>query len=174
MQQADLYSKPPEYTIDSSSLMAMFNDEPWTSKKTTPGLWERVSELIRMGIIISHLEVLAEIKKDGKKGEELFNWANSNKAVFKMHDDSNEGNVIRAMSTKYRTFVNNFGKASDAYADPWLIAQAKCLRIRIISQETMSGSIRKPKLPNVCTDPTFNINCIGLWELAKELGWIFR
>lgn len=124
MQQGDLYSKPAEYTIDSSSLMAMFNDEPGTSKKVIPGLWERVSQLIGEGIIISHAEVLVEIKKDGKKGEELFNWANANKHVFKAHDEHPEGAVIKGMSSRYRAFVNNYGKPSDAYADPWLIAQA--------------------------------------------------
>jgi hypothetical protein len=50
--------------------MAPFNDEPWTSKKTTPGLWERIAALIEDGTIVSHAQVLAEIKKDGTKGEE--------------------------------------------------------------------------------------------------------
>jgi hypothetical protein len=174
MQQDNLFSKPAKYTIDSCSLMAMFNDEPWTSKKTTPGLWERVCALIGEGIIISHAEVLAEIKKEGTKGEDLFNWANANTHVFKPHDVSAEGAVIRAMSTKYKRFVNNYGKPNSAYADPWLIAQAKCKGLKIISQERAGGSLRKPKLPNVCADTIFDIKCLDLWELANEQMWIFR
>jgi hypothetical protein len=174
MQQDDLFSKPAEYTIDSCSLMAMFNDEPWTSKKTTPGLWERVCALISEGVIISHAEVLAEIKKDGAKGEELFNWANANAHIFKPHDARAEGAIIHAMSTKYKDFVNNYGKPNNVHADPWLIAQAKCNGLRIISQETPSGNPQKPKLPNVCADTSLNVECLNLWALATEHKWVFR
>jgi hypothetical protein len=172
--QDELFTKPPEYTIDSCSLMAMFNDEPWTSKRTTPGLWERVSELIAVGTIISHAEVLAEIRKDGKKGEELFNWANANSTIFKPHDAQGEGAIIRSMSTKYKGFVNNYGKPSEAHADPWLVAQAKRRNLKIISQEKPGGNPRAPKLPNVCSDLEFSIKCLDLWELVGERGWVFR
>jgi hypothetical protein len=174
MQQDSLFSKPAEYTIDSCALMAMFNDEPWTSKKTTPGLWERISGLIADGTIISHAEVLAEIKKDGQKGEELFNWANTNAIVFKAHEIDAEGAIIRSMSKKYKAFVSNYGKAADVYADPWLIAQAKNQRLKIITQETRSGNSNKPKLPNVCDDSVFGIRCLDLLELTAERQWTFR
>src|ERR1039458_10050761 len=122
MQQDNLFAKPAEYTIDSCSLMAMFNDESWTSKKTTPGLWERIAGLIADGVIVSHAEVLGEIKKDGKKGEELFNWANANTRVFKAHEIDTEGAIIRSMSMKYSHFVANYGKATDVYE----IGRASC------------------------------------------------
>lgn len=174
MQQDSLFIKPAEYTIDSCSLMAMFNDEPWTSKKTTPGLWERVSRLISDDVIISHAEVLAEIKKDGQKGEELFNWANANPHVFKAYAIDTEGPIIRSMSAKYNAFVSNYGKATGAYADPWLIAQAKIRGIRIITQERRSGNPKTPKLPNVCDDHAYGIKCVDLLELTTERGWAFR
>jgi hypothetical protein len=174
MQQDDLFSEPPIYTIDSCALMAMFNDELWTSKRTTPGLWNRVATLIADGTIISHAEVLAEIKTDGIKGEELFTWANAHKAVFKAHDTHSEGDLIRSMSAKYRDFVNNYGKARDVYADPWLIAQAKTLSLKIISQETSSGNPRTPKLPNVCSDPAFRVPCLNLFQLSRDMDWKFH
>lgn len=173
MEQTKLFSKVAEYTIDSCSLMAMFNDEPWTSKKVTAGLWERISRLISEGVIISHAEVLAEIKKDGAKGEELFSWANANVKVFKPHDEE-EGRIIATMSGRYGRFVNNYGKPIDTYADPWLIAQAKRRRLKIISQETRSGNPKTPKLPNVADDPQYGIKCLNLWELANERQWQFR
>jgi hypothetical protein len=174
MPQDDLFSKPAEYTIDSCALMAIFNDESWTSKKITPGLWERISALIVEGVIISHAEVLAEIKTDGKKGEELFNWAHSNTSIFKPHDIDIEGMLIRNLSGKYKSFVNNFGKPTSDYADPWLIAQAKNKRLKIITQETRGGNPKVPKLPNVCDDPAFSIRCLNLLELTTERGWSFR
>jgi hypothetical protein len=78
------------------------------------------------------------------------------------------------MSTKYKEFVNNYGKPNSAYADPWLIAQARCKGLRIISQETPSGNPKKPKLPNVCADTSLNVKCLNLWALATEHKWVFR
>lgn len=173
MEQPGLFTKSAEYTIDSSALMAMFNDEPWTSKKVNAGLWERIADLINEGVIISHAEVLAEIKKDGVKGEELFNWAHSNVAIFKPHDEE-EGKIIGTMSGHYGEFVNNYGKPSDAHADPWLIAQAKTRGLKIISQETPSGNPKTPKLPNVARDPQYGVPVLDLWRLANERGWQFR
>jgi|SRR5882762_6179503 len=174
MQQDDLFSKPAEYTIDSCALMAMFNDESWESKKVTPGLWERISTLIAEGVIISHAEVLAEIRTDGQKGEELYNWAHANAYIFKAHEIDIEGALIRAMSKKYKTFVNNYGKATNVYADPWLVAQAKHKSLKIITQENRSGNPKTAKLPNVCNDPDFNIGCLNLLQLTTERSWSFR
>lgn len=172
--QDSLFLKPAEYTIDSSSLMEIFNDTPWTSKKEIPGLWERLLDLIETGIVISHAEVLAEIKKDGENGEELYGWAQEHKDIFKPHDEYNEGAVIRSMSQRYKAFVNQ--KIGDAHADPWLIAQAKIMGLTIITQETLSGSPlpQRARIPNVCGDSAFSVKCVNLWALTKERGWTFR
>lgn len=172
----DLFSKPAVYTIDSSSLMAIFSDTPWVSKNTNAGLWDRIQMMINEGIIVSHVEVLAEIKKDGKKGEELFDWAHSHEYVFKKYEENLEGQIIRNMSARYKQFVNNGGKPSEAHADPWLIAQAKRRKLVIISEETLSGSAdpARWKLPNVCADPSFGVQCINLWALTQQQNWKFR
>ena len=59
----ELFLKSPEYTIDSSSLMDIFGDTAWISKKTNQGLWEKVLDLIEQGIIISHAEVSRKLRK---------------------------------------------------------------------------------------------------------------
>src|SRR6266571_2002237 len=129
----DLFSKPPRYTIDSSCLMDIFADEKMVSKNITPGLWINIETLIRDGSIISHITVLAEIQKEGKKGEELYNWAHANEGIFQDYNWESEGRIIRAMSPKYSAFVNS--KMSDIYADPWLVAQAKDRGLTLITEE---------------------------------------
>lgn len=171
----DLFAEQPEYTIDSDALMSMFSDNsPWISKKDNPSLWMRIEELINKGIIISHIEVLKEIKKDGQKGEELFNWAQNNKTVFKDYNVEKEGPIIGQMSPKYNDFVND--KVSTEHADPWLIAQAKVQNLTIISQETYYNGpiIGRSKLPNVCNAPLFNVRCVDLWEFIKTRKWAIQ
>lgn len=166
--------KLAEYTIDSCSLMEIFDDSSWVSKKVTPGLWLRISELISEGIIISHMEVLLEIKKEDGKGEELYEWAQNNRHIFKAHDEYAEGKVIRSMSEKFKDFVN--GKINSVHADPWLVAQARRGGLKIISEEFFSNS-PNPKnwaIPNVCIDPVFGVKCVNLLELTKERNWTFK
>lgn len=171
--QGNLFKKPPKYVIDSSSLMDIFGDTPWISKEVNPGLWQTIEAMIKTGEIISHAEVLAEIKKDGVKGEELFAWANTNHEVFRIHDIVQEGLVIRGMTQKYKAFVNN--KINSVHADPWIIAQAKVQGLTLITEELFSSSPNpeKIKIPNVCKDPDFNVPCINLWGLTMEQGWKF-
>jgi len=170
----NLFSEPPQYTIDSSSLMDIFGDEKMVSKNVTPGLWENIIILINNGIIISHIEVLQEIKKDSTKGEELYSWAHKTRNFFKDYNWTAEGRVIRAMSTKYANFVN--AKTNHIHADPWLVAQAKHRGIKLITEETFSNSsdVKKHRLPNICADPVFNVGCINLLNLIKEQNWQFH
>jgi hypothetical protein len=171
--QDDLFLKPAQYTIDASSLIDIFGREKVISKEYMPGLWERMQVLINDGVIISHAEVLREIKKEGSKGEELFEWAHGNETVFRDYEWTAEGAVIRTMSPKYAAFVN--AKTSDIHADPWLVAQAKCRSITVITEEKVSGSSdpRRHKLPNVCRDPQFAVGCIDLLGLIREQHWKF-
>lgn len=78
------------------------------------------------------------------------------------------------MSPKYAVFVN--AKTGPTHADPWLIAQAKCRNLTIISEEKLRNTsvVANYKLPNVCSDPLFNVPCMDLLGLVKEHGWKFR
>ena len=169
----DLFSAPPRYTIDTCSLIDMFSDEKMVSRNITPGLWKNVEAQIEQGVMISHIEVLYEIKRDGKRGEELYEWAHAHENMFKDYEWNAEGRIIRAMSPKYAAFVNQ--KVSNVHADPWLVAQAKSRGLTVISEEKKSGSLdpRRHKLPNVCDDPVFAVRCIDLIRLIKEQGWKF-
>lgn len=170
----DLFSKPPKYTIDTSALIEIFDGAGLAAKKYTPGLWDKILVLINDGTIISHIEVLQEIRKDKSRGEELYDWAQANKFIFKDYDVVNEGPIIRSMSAKYKAFVN--AKIKSVHADPWLIGQAKCKNIKIISEETWSNSsnFNNYRLPNVCADPLFNIGCLNLVGLTGEQNWTFK
>ena len=172
--EGDLWSKQPRYTIDSCSLIDIFGSEKMASKNITLGLWKKILELIDQGIIISHIEVFHEIKKEGTRGEELYDWTHANTVIFKDYDWALEGSIIRTMSPKYDAFVN--AKVGSIHADPWLVAQAKNRNLVLITEEKFSTSpnVQKHKLPNVCGDPLFNVRCIDLIGLIKEQDWKFQ
>lgn len=164
-----LFSKPPEYTIDTCCFFEIFRDNGRHTKASYPTLWKDICELISQGIIISHIEVFKEIEP----GDELHTWAAKNKNVFSDYVIPAESSVIASMTTKYKDFVN--AKVKSVHADPWLIAQAKTQNLKIITEELLTtGSVPKPKsmrIPDVCADPILNIPCINLLGLIKERGW---
>src|ERR1039457_5008819 len=170
----DLFSKPPKYTIDTSSLIDIFGTESLVSRNYVPGVWENILALIDEGVVISHIEVFREITKTNTRGEALYDWAHSNDTCFKDYDWVEEGKIIRLMSPRYTAFVN--GKDSSVHADPWLVAQAKRLGLTVITEEKLSASANpaRHRIPNVCGDPMFGVACTNLLGLIKEQGWTFK
>ena len=173
--QGELHSGVAVYTIDSDALMEIFSDNSPFSKTVMTGLWDRILEQIAKERIISHKEVHLEIKTDGIRGLELFDWAQANKHVFKDHDWDDESAVIKLMSPRYSAFVDG-DKSSAEHADPWLVAQAKCRGLTVITQENRSNSphIERYKIPNICADPLFGVDCLDLLGLIKKEGWRFK
>lgn len=172
----DTDNPSPEWPLFKRSSVAAFQRSvtKMVSKNITPGLWKNVEAQIDQGVIISHIEVLREIKSDGAKGEELYEWAHAHENMFKDYEWDAEGRIIRLMSPRYGTFVND--KVSNVHADPWLVAQAKSRGLTVISEEKRSRSAdpRKHKLPNVCDDGLFAVRGIDLIGLVKEQGWKFN
>lgn len=156
-------SSTPLYTIDMDSLVVMFRDEGVYSKKYF-GLWNKVSELISKGEIISHIEVFQEIT-DGN-ADELSIWSKSNKKIFKDYDLKNETEIIEKIAAKFPNFIQQ--KKQKHNADPWIVAQAKFNNLIIITQESPQGI---NKIPNVAKN--FGVDTVDLFGLIKKNNWNF-
>ena len=53
-------------------------------------------------------------------------------------------------------------------ADPWIIASAKVLGRKVVTQETPGGAnTRKVKIPDVCA--AMGVECINSFEMLDEL-----
>ncbi|HYV19474.1 MAG TPA: DUF4411 family protein [Verrucomicrobiae bacterium] len=163
----------PVYTIDADALMVMFDPDEALFRGHV-GLWGRSESEIEVGRVVSHVEVLNEIRKDSRKGQDLYEWAHGHKHIFKDYDWECEARVIKMMSPKLRGFVDG-GKIKPTNADPWLIAQAKCLGLTLVSQEkpTLGTGAIIQKIPNVCADPIFKVECINLVGMIRKEGWRF-
>lgn len=171
--EGDLFSKPARYTIDTSSLIDIFGTEKMVSREFVPGLWKKISEWLEDGSMISHVEVLKEIRKDGRRGDALYEWAQAHSDVFKDYDWTREGRVIRGMSPMYEKFVD--AKIGAHHADPWLVAQAKVRGLILVSEEKRYNGLEtaRAKIPNVCEDAAFAVKCIDLTGLVRDEGWTF-
>ncbi|GAB3993935.1 hypothetical protein GCM10029992_06910 [Glycomyces albus] len=53
-------------------------------------------------------------------------------------------------------------------ADFFLIAQAKGLSAKVVSQEQPSNSKRRIKIPNICE--TFRVKCVNTYQMLRDEG----
>lgn len=56
-------------------------------------------------------------------------------------------------------------------ADPFVIALAIARDGVVMTEETLSGSLDKPRIPNVCA--ALDIRCLSLVEFVREQNWTF-
>jgi len=154
----------PKYTIDLDSLVKLFRDDSVYSKKHFKTLWEKISNLIDNGVIISHADVLEEIK-DGYK-DDLYHWAHINKNIFQSYNIPHESAIISNIGDKFPTFLTQ-NKEKPNNADPWLVAQAIISDLIIITEEKR---MRERSLPRVCLE--YKVKHIDVFGLIKENNWI--
>ena len=159
----------PKYTMDLDSFVKIFRDEGAYTKKHFRTLSDKVSNLLIGGIIISHIEVFKEIedgyKESGRK-DELYEWAKSNKNIFKDYNLPDETFKIKEVGDKFPMFTYQ-NKEKPNHADPWLVAQAMINNLTLITEEKKMGN---SGIPKICID--FKVRYIDLFGLIKENGWV--
>jgi protein associated with RNAse G/E len=150
------------YTIDTCSLIAGWRNYP---PDIFPGLWEHLAELSSKGTLHSTEEVLIELKKND---DDLLGWAKSQSGLFTPVDENIQVEVLKVLKdhpTLYDIEKNKSG------ADPFVIAHALQNGYTVITEEKKTGSLSKPKIPNVCE--YYGIRYINLINLLREQGLKF-
>lgn len=150
------------YIIDASSLITPMNLRyPPAVFKT---LWDKMSDSLADGTIISSEVVLVELEKGS---DDLVKWAKKYKNAFQPVT-SEEAEEMAKILTKYPKLVDaTLGAES---ADPYLIAKAKMGGdfFTLVSEESKT----KPnKIPYVCK--LEGVKCIDFITMLKELTWEF-
>lgn len=158
------------YCIDTSS---------WIDAKTIypinnfPSLWDKLNALVTNKQIISPHEVYDELKQ---KDDEVFNWVNKRKQIFKVLDEEQVA-VAKEIMTGFRGLIDEQKEIPDA--DPFVIALAivesknlalmgeKCL---VVTGEK-PRSTNRPKIPDVCI--SYGIEYLNITSLVSREGWIF-
>lgn len=164
------------YCVDTSSLVNVQRTYPLA---VFPGLWERMSELAGEGRLAAPREVFNELERGGD--DEIFQWARSNRPMFRDPDDE--------QIQLAKTIVNDpkFGRLFDIDsetpdADPFVIALASVEQRRVsifpqkwivVTDESRVQPGTKPRIPDVCNDPRYQLECIRILDMFRREGWEF-
>lgn len=147
----------PRYVFDANIFINLQQRQPID---IYPSVWEKVSELMENGIIISSHEVYEEIIVGN---DELASWVKSRETSFVLSDEQIQQSV-RDILKQHRGLVEG-GKKKNT-ADPFVIAVAKVYGGKVVTNEAFAGGHNPPKIPNVCL--AINIDCIDFVSFSGK------
>lgn len=145
------------YIIDTCSFVAITETYP---KDVFPGVWEKVDDMIEMGIILSADDVYEEL---ASKDDDLFAWAKQRNQIFLPLSDYIQDHAIEILDT-YANLIDI--KNNKSSADPFLIATAIHKAGTVVTEEDFSGGPNRSKIPDVCK--YYNVECINLLEMLRR------
>ncbi|MCY4400602.1 MAG: DUF4411 family protein [Gemmatimonadetes bacterium] len=152
------------FSIDTSAIL-----DGWTRyypREAFPGLWQHLGELIESG----HLRASEEVRYElAKKEDEALEWAERQDGLFVPIDDDIQDAVSAILSDHPRLIDTRRGRSG---ADPFVIALAKVWRCAVVTGERPSGSLKRPKIPDVCS--ALGVASMSLLDLIRQQGWVFR
>lgn len=152
------------FSIDTSAIL-----DGWRRhypREAFPGLWDHLEALIRSGDLRASDEVKHELEK---KDDDALAWALEQDRFFVPMDDDIQDAVSAILRDHPRLIDTRRGRSG---ADPFVIALAKVRGSAVITGETPSGSLNRPKIPDVCR--AIGVEPIGLLDLIRREGWVFR
>ena len=131
------------------------------------------------GRLASPKEALRELERGGE--DEIHEWAKNHESIFR-ELDSHQADAARKIinNPKYKELFDIDKEIPEA--DPFVIALAvvEQRKNRIIPEHWIvvadEGSKRpgkKPRIPDVCRDDDYQIECIRTLDMFEREGWQF-
>ncbi|MCA2979205.1 MAG: DUF4411 family protein [Myxococcaceae bacterium] len=153
------------YCFDTSAFIAA-----WVESypiDVTPRLWsELLPGLIAAGRLVTPKDVLLELEKKADTG--LHEWVEQSGSVVEL-DTPDLMESARIVNT-YRRLIEHKPKRSGA--DPIVIAVASARKAAVVTKEGLSGTLAKPKIPDVCKEE--KIPCLKLLDVFRKERWRFE
>lgn len=153
------------YCFDTSAFIAA-----WVESypiDVTPRLWtDLLPGLIKAGRLITPTDVLRELEKKADTG--LHEWVEQSGSVVELDtpDLTESARIVNA----YRRLIEHKPKRSGA--DPIVIAVASARKAAVVTKEGLSGTLVKPKIPDVCKEE--KIPCLKLLDVFRQERWRFE
>lgn len=160
----------PKYLVDANTMIEAAN--VYYTFKRVPGFWDWLAEQITGGVVGSASLVKDEIEFP----KELVEWVEEQEAKGFFIDVSSPEIQIQFRKIAAWVMAQNFKPEHQAKflngADPWIIAAAKVLKCKVVTQEVSGGNgTRKVKIPDVCN--AVGVECINTFAMTDELKGTF-
>lgn len=151
--QTDLFTEPPVYCIDTSSLIALRQSYPIDLFQP---IHTQFTELIKSGKIVVLDMVLEELKD---KETDTYNFVKGNSPKERLLKFEK---YILTTQQIVKTYYDGRGKAHNLKADPHIIACAKEEGLTVVTEELGSEDT---KIPFICSQE--KVKCINFIDLLR-------
>lgn len=152
------------YSFDTSSILNGRRD--LLPPGTFPTLWANIEEMIEAGGIRSIDLVLEELEK--REGDEIHGWAKTHPDLFLPLTQDVQQAVRDVLAAHPRLIGIGSGRSG---ADPFVIALAIVHNGTVVSEESASRNLAKPKIPDACD--ALDVPHLNLMGFVQERGWVF-
>jgi hypothetical protein len=151
------------YSFDTSSLLNGRRD--LLPPSVFRSVWENIETAIGDGDIRCVDVVRDELSK---RDDEVHSWAKTQNALFVPL----EAAIQRATSEVLRAHPKLMGRGGGRNAaDPFVIGLAIVRGGTVTTEETMSGNLQKPRIPDVCT--ALGVPCTNLVGFLLKQGYSY-
>jgi hypothetical protein len=111
-----------------------------------PTIWEKMNDAATTGTIYVVDEVAIELKR---KDDGAFQWIDARESIIVPIDEDIQ-RIVTEIMRKYPKLVDTRKRKSGC--DPWVIALAHARTLTVVTAERATGSLDRPKIPDVCGD----------------------
>ena len=101
-----------------------------------------------------------------RKDDGIYEWVRAREDMIVPVDAELQSHLSGIMA-KYPRLVDT--RKNRSGCDPWVIALARARSLTVVTGERSTGSLVRPKIPDVCKD--MNIPCIEIVDLFRKQGW---
>ena len=151
------------YSLDTSSPLNGRRD--LLPPGTFVTLWDNIELMIAVGDIQCVDEVRNEL---AKRDDVIHDWAKSQPELFVPLAADVQLAARDVLSVHPRLVGVGGGRNT---ADPFVIALARARNGVVVTEETLSGNISKPRIPDVCG--AMGVPWLNLVRFVQEQGWTF-
>lgn len=152
------------YSFDTSSLLNGQRD--LLPPQTFPTVWENIEEMIAAGTVRAIDLVREEL---AARTDDVTAWARRQPHLFVPLTQDVQLAVRDVLVEHQRILGIGSGRSG---ADPFVIALARVHDGTVVTEETPSRKLSKPKIPDVCH--AMGVRQLNLLGFIQEQGWVFR
>lgn len=156
----------PFYSFDTGAFINGRNDI--FKPRAFAAVWQQIEALIALGQVRAVDEVKREVLK---QDDECAAWVKKQKGLFLPLTEDVQLATKKILKA-HPLLLGNRGGGHRNSADPFVIALAMVHDGTVVTQETRSRSMKKPRIPDVCE--SFSVPCCSLPEFVDEQGWTFN
>lgn len=151
------------YSFDTSSLLNGRRD--LLPPEVFPTLWAKIEQPISDGVIRAVDVVRDEL---GRRDDATMTWAAAQSGLFLALDADIQRSTSKTLAAYSRLMGRGGGRNA---ADPFVIGLARARGCTVVTEETPSGRLDRPRIPDVCG--ALSVRCVNLVGFIKDQGWTF-